>query len=868
MKSLCGKEVREIFLKFFEEKKHLRIENSSLIPSNDPTLLFINSGMAPLKQYFTGEAIPPAKDLCNVQPCIRTIDMDDIGDRHHLTSFEMLGSWSIDNYFKEQAILLAYDLLVNKIGFPKDKLYATVYAGNKELGLSPDEESAKFWEKAGFAKDHIIYQPHADNFWGPAGETGPCGPCTEVFYDTGDQFGPAYKDGEEFDTSGRYIEIWNAGVFMEFNKDKQGNYTPLKFKSVDTGCGLERLTMIINGLDCVYDTDLLKPILDKVKQLHNFSTKTAYIITDHLRTSSFIMSEGLSPSNEGRGYVLRKLIRKCIALAAKEKCENPDFASIIETIIEHMGDFYTNFKENKANILKIFKKEQDDFSKVIKNGFGRLEKMAEGTNFQISGKDAFDLVSTYGIPLEIINQYVSEKGGSVDNKSFEEEFEKHKERSKNTGSNIDGDTSNINLTDKIYTDFEPTVFNGYNRIETHATVKGIISNNEKQTQTDSDQTISIITDQTCFYGESGGQIGDSGTMQNDNVQIIISDTKKTDNGVFIHIGKIKQGSLKTNDILTLRIDTKRHNQITANHSATHLLQAALRNVVGNDIKQAGSLVEDEKLRFDFQYDEKITATELIEIEQLVNSYIFENASLSTEEKSYQDALKEGALAFFENKYADTVRIVSIDNISKELCGGSHVNNTSEIGLFKILSEGSVGRGLRRITAITGIKAFSHMQEKENIVTNLCSMLKTNPESLTEAIDKLIQKSKEKKTENKIAPLTKEQISQKTQTINNIPVITETFAFFSPAVRDEAARISEINQGIVCFTCEDEDKVRLIVAVHKELSKKINANKIMQAVAPVVNGKGGGKPHLALGGGTDTKGISKIADTLKSFLESV
>lgn len=868
MKALRGKEVREIFLKFFEEQKHLRISNASLIPSNDPTLLFINSGMAPLKQYFTGEAIPPAKDLCNVQPCIRTIDIDDIGDRHHLTSFEMLGSWSIDNYFKEQAIALAYDLLVNKIGFPKDKLYATVYAGNKDLGLEPDNESVEFWEKAGFARDHIIYQPHADNFWGPAGETGPCGPCTEVFYDTGDKFGEKYKDGEEFDTSGRYIEIWNAGVFMEFNKDKQGNYTPLKFKSVDTGCGLERLTMIINGLDCVYDTDLLKPILDKVKQLHNFTTKTAYVITDHLRTASFIMSEGLSPSNEGRGYVLRKLIRKCIALAAKEKCENPDFASIIETVIEHMGDFYTNFKENRTNILNIFKKEQDDFSKVIKNGFGRLEKITKDNNFQISGKDAFDLVSTYGIPLEIITQYVDEKGGSVDSAGFEKEFEKHKELSKNITTSSDGNAANINLTDSIYKQFDATVFNGYDRIETHATVKGILLNGEERHDAQAGESVSIITDQTCFYGESGGQIGDSGTMQNDNAKIIISDTKKTDDGVFIHIGKIKEGSLKTNDILTSRIDTVRRNKIKANHSATHLLQAALRNVVGDDIKQAGSLVEDEKLRFDFQYDEKITSEELTEIEQLVNHYIFENAKLDTAEKSYQDALKEGALAFFENKYTDKVRLVSITNISKELCGGTHVNNTSEIGLFKILSEGSVGRGLRRITAITGIKAFTDMQEKENIVHSLCSMLKVSPENIQDSIEKLIKKSKEKKTENKVSALTKDQIKNQTQTINDIPLLTETFSFFSPAVRDEAARISEINKGIVCFSCTEEDKVRLIVAIDKSLTKKINANKVMQTVAPLVDGKGGGKPHLALGGGTNTSGISKITPALEELLKSI
>ncbi|PQQ66393.1 alanine--tRNA ligase [Acetivibrio saccincola] len=872
MLKITSKEIREIFLNFFVNKKHLKIPCSSIIPTNDPTLLFINSGMAPLKKYFTGEAQPPNSDLCNIQPCIRTIDIEEVGDRHHLTSFEMLGSWSINNYFKEKAIALAFELLVEGFKIPKEKLYVTVFEGCEKLNLSPDYESARAWEKLGIPKSHIVFQPFEDNFWGPAGETGPCGPCTEVFYDTGDEHGEAYVEGGYFDTKNRYIEIWNAGVFMQFNKNLDGTYTPLKFKSVDTGAGLERLTMVLNGLDSVYETDLLKPIMDEIalQSKGNLSQKAMRIIADHLRTTSFILSEGIKPSNDGRGYIPRRLIRKCAALTLKAKVEEFDFVSVLEKVIGQYSDFYTHFKQNKEDIINTFENERTHFQQVLKDGFKRLEKITGKESFEISGKDAFILVSTYGIPIELIQEYAEEKGGNVNIDEYKEEFKKHQEISKSpsSGGGKEGGGIDLKELEGVLKDIPQTQFKGYEVYECEGTVLRIIKNGEKTDSVKSGDKALIITDRTPFYAESGGQVPDIGEFITPDGKADVLDVQKDDNGVFVHLVVVKEGILRVNSTVEMKIDKERRLKIQANHSSVHLLQSALRKLLGNTISQTGSLVEEDRLRFDFQYDDRMTEEEIEQVEKQVNKYIQMNIPLTTEITTLNDAIQKGVLAFFGDKYGDSVRVVQFGEISKELCGGTHTSATGNIGCFKILSEGSVGRGIRRITAVTGNTAIEYTQNQIKILKEVASKLRVSPENVASKLDTLLKAPKKKDT-IEFKPLDKSDIQENTKTSGSgQKYFVKIFDGFSDEIRDEAIRISEIIKGIVCFICKVEDKLRVIVAVDKPLSKKYNANLVIKNALKHIDGKGGGKPHLALGGGVYTENYKNIIEEFDKIIDSI
>ena len=872
MPKITSKEIREIFLKFFEDKKHLKIPGSSIIPTNDPTLLFINSGMAPLKKYFTGEAQPPNSDLCNIQPCIRTIDIDEIGDRHHLTSFEMLGSWSINNYFKEKAIALAFELLVEGFKIPKEKLYVTVFEGSKELNLSPDYESAKAWENLGIPKSHIVFQPFEDNFWGPAGETGPCGPCTEVFYDTGDDHGQAYVEGGEFDTKSRYIEIWNAGVFMQFNKNSDGTYTPLKFKSVDTGAGLERLAMVLNGLDSVYETDLLKPVMDEIAKQSKggLNERAMRIIADHLRTTSFILSEGIKPSNDGRGYIPRRLIRKCAALTLKAKVEEFNFVSVLEKVVEQYSGFYKHFQQNKEEIISTFENERTHFQQVLKDGFKRLEKITGKENFKISGKDAFLLVSTYGIPIELIQEYAEEKGGNVNIDEFKEEFKKHQEISKSpsAGSGEEGEALDLKELEDVLGDISQTQFKGYEVYDCEGTILSIIKDGEKKDSAKAGDKVLIITDKTPFYAESGGQVPDIGEIITADGKADVTDVQKNDNATFAHLAVVKEGIFKVNSTVNMKIDIERRLKIQANHSSVHLLQSALRKLLGDSISQTGSLVEEDRLRFDFQYDNKLTEEEIEKVEKEVNKYIQMNVPLTTEITTLNDAIKKGVLAFFGDKYGDSVRVVQFGEISKELCGGTHISATGSIGCFKILSEGSVGRGIRRITAVTGNTAIEYTQNQIKILKEVASKLKVSPENVVPKIDALL-KAPKKKESSEFKPFDKSQIQEGTKTSGSgQKYFVKVFEEFSDEIRDEAIRISEIIQGIVCFICKVEDKLRVVVAVDKPLSKKYNANLVIKNALKYIDGKGGGKPYLALGGGVYSENYKKIVEEFDKIIDSI
>lgn len=871
-------EIREKFLGFFEKNNHLKIQGASIVPKNDPTLLFINAGMAPLKKYFTGEEKPPKKNLCNIQPCIRTIDIDDVGDRYHATSFEMLGSWSIDNYFKKDAIRLAYDLLINELKIPKEKLYATVFEGDVENSMPADDESAKYWEEVGFSNDHIVYCPKEDNFWGPTAQTGPCGPCTEVFYDAGDAYGKSYHETGIFNTS-RYIEIWNAGVFMEFYKDASGKFENLKFKSVDTGAGIERLEMTLNGHESIYDTDLIRPIMDEVnakaKRLgKDLSLRDKRIITDHIKTSTFIISEDIVPSNEGRGYIPRKLIRKCIGIVTKNKLYDYSLNSIVEVVIEGYGKYYPKMIKNKEKILSIIEKEYEGFKTVLREGFSRMEKITGEKGFVINGKEAFLLFTTYGIPIELIEEFAVENGGSVDREAFEKEFEQHREISKKSKETSSG--SNIlegiirNGADSSWMQVRQTQFLGYDDLNCEAKVLALLDKDGKALRdSNGNDEVVMVFDKTPMYAESGGQISDSGTIRGDGLIASVRDVKKTDNNVYIHLCKVEEGEVLDGADVSVMVDEKKRKDIMRHHTSVHLLQSALRSIVSDSIKQAGSLVEEDRLRFDFGCERKLSEEEIIKIEAKVNDYIMQNLTLEIKQMDMNEAINAGALALFEEKYTDKVRVVSVPGVSKELCGGTHVRATGDIGSFKILSEASVGRGVRRITGISGIKALEYIQSQVKVIDELSLKLKVSSSDLVDKVDLILKASKEKtkssSEDNNNVCMSKDEISSKMRkSKKGMNYICQSFDFFSNALRDEAVRVSEIIDGVVCFIGTEDKGVKVVVAVNKPRAKTNNANPIIKGILEQLGGKGGGRDYLALGGGSKKEMVDEVVNRFEEL----
>src|SRR3984885_14123699 len=613
---LGSDEIRETFLRFFTERQHARIEAASIIPANDPTLLFINAGMAPLKPYFLGEALPPAPDLCNVQPCVRTIDIGDVGDRHHLTFFEMLGSWSIDHYFKERAVELAFELLTQGLGFAVADLYMTVFAGDDALGVPPDDISATAWERVGVPRDHIVYLGAEDNFWS-AGDTGPCGPCTEVFYDTGPGHGEQYRPGGEFDSTGRYIEIWNAGVFMEFNRLPGGTLEPLRFTSVDTGSGLERMAMVLQDRDSAYETDLFTPVVAAVQAAltgTGAGQREVRIVADHVRASTFILSEGVAPSNEGRGYIPRRLLRRVIVIATQAGAAGFDTRDVASVVIDHMHGSYPQLAEHREQILDLLAREQRDFGRVVRRGLDRLAALATGPGSQITGEDAFTLFATHGMPVDLIKDFAAELGGSVDEQRFGELFAEHRELSRGPGAGLTPSSGLGNSPDApggphtgvmAALDLPPTTFLGHQQLTATARVQALAGLEGLADALTEGESGLAVFDGTPFYAEGGGQVGDTGQIIAPGLSARVTDTQNAE-GRHVHAVHITEGVLRQGGSVELAVDAPRRRAIMRNHSATHLLHAALRKVLGDHVRQAGSLVAPDRLRFDFVHPRFLT----------------------------------------------------------------------------------------------------------------------------------------------------------------------------------------------------------------------------------------------------------------------
>ena len=863
-------EIRDIFLRFFEEQDHLRIPGASIVPKNDPTLLYVNSGMAPLKPYFTGEETPPRPDLCNVQPCIRTRDIDDVGDRHHLTFFEMLGSWSIDNYFKERAIELAFELLVDRLAIPKERLYATVYEGNPELNLPADEVSARAWESVGLRSDQIVFLG-ADNFWGPAGEHGPCGPCTEVFYDTGDEFGPAYEAGQEFDTTRRYIEIWNAGVFMEFNKLPDGSFKKLRFTSVDTGSGLERLTMTLGGHATVYETDLLRPLVDIARdQLGGSSAELSdlRVLADHLRAATFMLAEGVTPSNEGRGYIPRRLIRKAIAITARADVPRFDFGAMIAQIVDSLGPHYPVLREHQQRVTDAFSREKKDFERVINKGLERLEALCSTPPFTVPGGDVFTLFSTYGMPVELVRDIVRERGGEIDEEAFEGEFRRHQEvsRAGPAGGEEGGATRWPRKLDHVSAaagESAATEFLGYDQLHADGAVVALYRDGEAVSGAEAGEWLEVVTDRTPFYAEAGGQSADRGVISAGDSRFSVADTQSA-GSLTVHRGQLEAGVMAVGDEVRLAVDSDHRRGVMANHSATHLLHAALREVLGDHVKQAGSLVEGDRLRFDFHHTAKMSDEELEAVGRLVNQHIRGNHARTTEVTTLKAALKQGALAFFGENYGDEVRLVSFGPASSELCGGTHVGATGEIGLFRVVSEGSIASGVRRIVAVTGEAAHEQTVEQDRLLRQLAARMKVGVNDLAERVEKLLTADKKPAKAAPVQQLDAEGQAQTTP--GGVRYLATVLAGDVVKVRDEAQRVAAAIAGVACLVAEDDGKARIIVAVDRSGTPACDARKLMAELAPIIGGRGGGKPQLAQGGGADVGALDQVLAELPAVIE--
>ncbi len=882
MQGLPSQEIRRRFLAHFEKHSHRVVKSSALVPHNDPTLLFTNAGMVQFKDYFTGTEKPPYPRAATSQKCVRAggkhNDLENVGRtaRHH-TFFEMLGNFSFGDYFKEDAIRFAYDLLVGDIGLPLDRLHITVFNG--EGGLPRDDEAAAFWKKMGIKESHIRYEGMKDNFW-QMGETGPCGPCSEIHFDRGEVKGAFGGDDPSGD---RILEIWNL-VFMQFERlaDGKGGFTlkPLPKPSIDTGGGLERWAMVLNGTASNYDTDLFRPLIaaaeEDVKKKYT-STDGAddvafRVIADHSRACSFLMADGVMPSNEGRGYVLRRIMRRAIKFGDQLGYRENFFGQACKRVVDAMGAVYPELRENQSLLLKLAEQEEETFRRTLNKGLKLIDDFGAwktvGAQKVMPGDAAWDLYATYGFPVDLTEVIGRDKGFSVDKDGFEKAKEKHAEASSAGGLGLEG-VSNLHkgLKDK----HGVTRFLGYDALTGDGKVKGILINGVEATQVAAGGKAELILDATPFYGESGGQVGDVGVLSGNGVNVTVLDTKKYSD-VHVHVVEVTAGTVKVGDTLNAAVDVERRSRIRAHHSATHLLHAALKTVLGDHVKQAGSMVAPDRLRFDFAHFQAITDEELARVEDLVNRWVLENAAAQTEVTSFDTARAKGAVALFGEKYGDNVRMLQMGPHSLELCGGTHVGRTGDIGLFKILSESNLAAGTRRMEAVAGMEAVAHVHRLEGELRKAASVLKAAPFDVAARVEKLagdikaLHKAREL-DQQKAATAGAGTLVDAARVINGVKVVVHrSDDLDAKALRELADKVRDkLQSGVVVLGSAHGDKAALLVAVTKDLTAKHNAGKLVAAMAEVVGGKGGGKPDMAQAGGPNKDKLDEALKRVESLL---
>ncbi|MFC1899163.1 alanine--tRNA ligase [Chloroflexota bacterium] len=868
-------EFRAGFLRFFEERGHQIIPSASLVPQGDPTLLLNSAGMVQFKPYFLGEAVPPNPRLASCQKCFRTTDIESVGDRTHLTFFEMLGNFSIGDYFKEEAISWAWEFVTLHLELPPERLWVTIFLD--------DDESFRYWLKAGVPEERIIRLGEKDNFWGPAGDSGPCGPCSEIHYDFGEEFGCKEPGCTPGCNCGRFSEIWNL-VFTQYNQDKQGNRTPLPKPNIDTGMGLERVSVLLQGKTSIYETELFAPLLENISRMaevkYGFaenSDNSIRIIADHSRGIAFLIGDGVIPSNEGRGYVLRRLLRRAAFLGEGLSAGKPFITETAKTVIEQMKSVYPEILQRKDFILKVIELEESRFRETIKTGIQLMDRIMEkaataGKN-SISGKEAFKLYDTYGFPVELTAEIAVKHNFSVNIDGFHREMEKQRERAK--AANKFGRTeSQINGLNAQVTG-EKTCFVGYDKLSQKTTVLVLLTNGEPTGKIEQGQEGSLILSATPFYGEMGGQVGDSGEITGPQGKFSVTGTIRAGEDIIVHEGSITAGTFTTGDEVEAVVDKDRRLDIARNHTATHLLQAALRHVLGEHIQQRGSLVAPDRFRFDFTHLAAMSQKELRETQQFVNENIRKNLGVTCTEMPYKQAVELGAIALFNEKYGDKVRVVKTGEsaVSTELCGGTHINSTGEIGFFHITSESSIGTGLRRIEAVTGRRAEALISKH---LSNLEEISKTVGASLDDAAMKVSGTVSELETERRerqaleryLSLKNAESLLSRVEKIKGIAVLSaEVPSSRIPVLREMCDKLREqLKSAIIVLGTVHDDKPAFITAVTPDLVEKgYNAGNIVRQVAAVTGGGGGGNARLAQAGGKDKTKMDEALHLVKSLI---
>ena len=867
MKWTSLNDLREKYLAFFESKGHLRLPSFPLVPINDKSLLLINSGMAPMKKFFTGEEEPPRRRVTTCQKCIRTPDLERVGHTaRHGTFFEMLGNFSFGDYFKEEAIPMAWEFLTETLEIPKDLLWPTIYEN--------DEEAYDIWvKKVGVNPAHVVRLGKADNFWEHG--TGPCGPCSEIYFDRGEKYGcgsPDCKPGCDCD---RYMEIWN-NVFTQFNNEGDGTYTDLDQKNIDTGMGLERLACVMQGVDNMFEVDSIRKVIDCVCAIagkeygkDKDDDVSIRVVTDHIRSATFMISDGVIPSNEGRGYVLRRILRRACRHGKLLGINRPFLSELGVVALSQSDRAYPELAEKKDYILKIVAMEEERFDATIDAGLSILSNLirralTDGAD-TISGDEVFKLYDTFGFPIDLTREIVEEQKLHIDEKAFHALMEQQKTRARSARANISG-WSNASST--VLSELPKTVFTGYGETVTEdAEVLAILSGDES-VDCVSEGSCTLVLDKSPFYGEGGGQVGDVGTIYDNDTMISVTDTKKTD-GVHLHICTVVNGDVKVGDKVRAEVDSMRRAAIMRNHSAVHLLQAALREVLGNHVEQAGSFVSDHSLRFDFSHFSALTQEELAKVEGLVNAHILVGNPIETVETDIETAKKSGAMALFGEKYGASVRMVKMGAFSTELCGGTHVDNTAKIGLFKILSEASVSAGVRRIEAITGLGVMAHMKANETLIAETAKELKVQKSAelakrAAQVQAEIAALKKEIEALNaKIAASKLDGIMSNAQPVGAVRLVTAQLDGMQlDAARSLADEIKARYADVVAVLALASDgKLNFLAAAGKDaVAAGAHAGKLVGAVAAVTGGRGGGRPDNAMAGGQDA---SKITEALAS-----
>ncbi|MEY6550033.1 alanine--tRNA ligase [Bacillus cereus] len=878
MKQLTGAQIRQMFLDFFQEKRHAVEPSASLVPHEDPSLLWINSGVATLKKYFDGRVIPQNPRITNAQKSIRTNDIENVGKtaRHH-TFFEMLGNFSIGDYFKEEAITWAWEFLTSDkwIGFDKELLSVTIHP--------EDEEAFTIWnEKMGVPKERIIRLE--ENFW-DIGE-GPSGPNTEIFYDRGEAYGNDFSDPELYPggENERYLEVWNL-VFSQFNHNPDGSYTPLPKKNIDTGMGLERMTSIVQDVPTNFDTDLFMPMIGATETISGEKYRNGdlekdmafKVIADHIRTVTFAVGDGALPSNEGRGYVLRRLLRRAVRYSKKLNINRPFMFELVPVVGEVMKDFYPEVLEKKDFIAKVVKNEEERFHETLHDGEAILAeviaKAKEEKTTVISGVDAFRLYDTYGFPIELTEEYAEEAGMTVDHEGFENEMEKQRERARAARQDVDSMQVQGGVLGEIKVASE---FVGYGTVATESNVVALVKNGEYTDSLQAGEEGQLMLDVTPFYAESGGQIADRGYLLADGVKVLVKDVQKAPNGQNLHKVVVEEGTLTKDAAVKAIIDTKNRSSVVKNHTATHLLHQALKDVLGTHVNQAGSLVTSERLRFDFSHFGQVQADELEKIERMVNEKIWESIDVEISQKAIEEAKEMGAMALFGEKYGDVVRVVQVGDYSLELCGGCHVDNTASIGIFKIVAESGIGAGTRRIEAVTGKSAYELMNDQVGLLKEAAGKMKTNPKDILTRVDGLFAEVKQLQKDNeslaaKLSNIEAGNLTDSVMTVDGVNVL---------AVKVNVADMNnlrtmmddlknKLESAVVVLASVNDDKVNILAGVTKDLiSQGYHAGKLVKEVASRCGGGGGGRPDMAQAGGKNPAQVEEALAFVQEYVKSV